>query len=358
MHRWKTLWPCEWSKNYLHKYEGNCFFSKSTVSIIYVFLLMFSLHQLEFVSLKESEVKDPNYEGNDCFVSFHRRTCTALSFNTVNNSFVFLFGKLFSYFHFLQTTGYFSLVQQQEHKEERWLCIGGFYLPRNISQPKIVDVLSLEAFEVFVFLVVDENKLASVLFYDLIGQLVFNTSMGKMANPSCIENDQRRRELIIGVESGRILCYFVNTIKSSNNVAPDVELNDFAINDRTKSKKPRVISPKRRRPGFQITLRTKAWVPVALGKYPVQIESVDLLEFFLVLTDDGGILCLNTSLFEPVFSINSDKFVLKPCSIFVDKFGADFLVLCKNADRTSEILEYWRQVLFFVILKLLHMHML
>jgi hypothetical protein len=242
-------------------------------------------------------------------------------------------------------TGFFSLVQQQEHKEERWICTGGFSLPQTISRPKIVDIQSLESFDVFVFLLIDEYNLVILLFYDLLGQLVFNTSMGKMANPTCLEIDQHRREILIGVESGRILCYFVNTIRSSNNVAADVEQGDQTTSP-TKtfqsSKPPRIISPKKRRPGFQITLRTKAWVPMSIGKYAMQIDSVDLLEYLLVLTDDGGIMGLNTSLFDPIFTISSEKFLLKPCRIWADKFGSDFLVHCKNADTSSEILEYWR----------------
>lgn len=244
-----------------------------------------------------------------------------------------------------QVTGYFSLVQQQEHKEERWICTGGFSLPQSISHPKIVDIRSLESFDVFVFLVIDQYNLVMLLFYDLLGQLVFNTSMGKMANPTCFEIDQYRREMMIGVESGRVLCYFVNTIKSSNNVSADIEQGDQSMSPMKtfqSSKPPRIVSPKKRRPGFQITLRTKAWVPVSIGKYAVQIDSVDLLEYLLVLTDDGGVMGLHTSLFEPVFIVPSDKFLLKPCQIWADKFGSDFLVQCKNADQSSEILEYWR----------------
>ena len=55
-------------------------------------------------------------------------------------------------------------MQQQEHKEERWVGTGGFSLPQSISNPKIVDIRSLESFDVFVFLVIDGYNLSNCFF--------------------------------------------------------------------------------------------------------------------------------------------------------------------------------------------------
>lgn len=243
--------------------------------------------------------------------------------------------------------GTFNLVQQQEFKDEKWSIIGKFTLSDNRSIRKIVDIAALEAFDLFVFLVIDFFGASSILFYDLSGCLIFSTGMGKLSDPVCFNIDQRRRELLIGVKSGRILCYFINTIKSSNNAVSSnlgEDPTNFRLSPAKGFKKTRIISAKRSRPSFQMTMRAKAWVPASIGKHAAQLESVDLLGFFLVLSDEGGIACFNSSLFEVIYLIPSERFALTPTKIWSDKFGSDFVVLCKNADKTAEVLEYWRYV--------------
>ena len=108
--------------------------------------------------------------------------------------------------------------------------------------PNIIKVLALESFDVYVFLLVDRGNVTVLLFFDLLGNLVFNIGMGKMVDPICMEIDQRRRELIVGVKSGRLLCYFLNTMKSTNIGVSDITEN---FSPTKTSTKPRILSGKK-----------------------------------------------------------------------------------------------------------------
>jgi hypothetical protein len=44
---------------------------------------MFSLHQLDYISLKDSEVLDAKYDNYNGIVAFHRRSSMALAYDMV-----------------------------------------------------------------------------------------------------------------------------------------------------------------------------------------------------------------------------------------------------------------------------------
>jgi orotate phosphoribosyltransferase len=69
-------------------------------------------------------------------------------------------------------------------------------------------VLPVEVYDLFAFVMTNtKSQRSSVVFLDLKGKLMFKSELLKAE--SCImsvDKDQQRKDLIVGLETGRVLC--------------------------------------------------------------------------------------------------------------------------------------------------------
>jgi hypothetical protein len=238
---------------------------------------MVSLQQLDFSSLS-----DDNYEVTplEFIIAFHRRSNVAVTFS--------------------KKLSEFSLIEQQEHTEQKWKTIGTIKIPTIVI--KVNFILPLESYGLFIFVALNTTNATTIFFVDLKCQLVFQNSFPNLLEPISIDVDQKRRDLIVGLESGRILCFYINL--SSKKTGGEN--------------------------AFNMTLRHSNFIPRKYGKKVNQIASFDLLEMSLVISDIGSVICISNSNLDVIFAIEKDLFSLRPHKIWVDKFGHEFIIMCKD----------------------------
>lgn len=202
---------------------------------------------------------------------------------------------------------------QQQNDINNWKTIGKYIAPTSIHH--VISIRSLEAYNVFVLLTTDSVN-CRIILINFAGQVLLDYTAINSIDPVCFDIDQKRREMIIGFRSASIFCFYANLSSSSNNNNLSSNHNDITL-----------------------TLRRKFKISFKIGNYPTQISTVDLLEFTFMLSDIGNIVCYDTSRFDVLYILENTLFSLKPCKLWVDKFGSNFIVQSKNIDGTHEQLE-------------------
>jgi hypothetical protein len=191
----------------------------------------------------------------------------------------------------------FEIAAYNNLKDE-WNIVSEYIPATTIT--RVIGVSSFEAYNAFVLLVKDNTLTCHLLIINLLGQLQidYKILLNIGEEPLCFDIDQQRREILIGfLHSPIILCYYTSLEQNL------IENNKIVI-----------------------TLRRKFKMINNMGNYPVDIKTVDLLGFSLVLSDSGNIICFDSSRFDIIYILESTLFIFKPVRLWTDRFGSCFVV--------------------------------
>ena len=236
-------------------------------------------------------------------VARHRRSSTLLAYSNEQKEFEF--------------------IRYDNKGSSSWYRGGSWVIPKPVHS--IISVLPLESYDAFL-LVATKEKSTVIFMMDLSGKVIHVQNIDGFSDAVSADIDQQRRELLIGFRSGKLLCYYIHIppsldSKAANNIRTKTEKIDTSV--------------------VHITLRRRIKIDPAYGKFAKQICCVDLLQFTLVLTVQGTIICYDTSRFDVLYILTCDLFPLIPNRLWVDKFGPKFLVESMDAERTRQQLELW-----------------
>lgn len=93
---------------------------------------------------------------------------------------------------------------------------------------------------------------------------------------------------------------------------------------------------------FQAISRVSKLLYTKNDHFVINIQTQDITETALLLSDDGKIICLETATLEALWFIPRSTFLYKPTRIWVDKFGSDFIVYTTSSSESNDMIEYWR----------------
>jgi len=191
----------------------------------------------------------------------------------------------------------FEIAAYNNLKDE-WDIVSEYIPATTIT--RVIGVSSFEAYNAFVLLVKDNTLTCHLLIINLLGQLQidYKILLNVGEEPLCFDIDQQRREILIGfLNSPIILCYYTSLEQNL------IENNKIVI-----------------------TLRRRFKMIDNMGNYPVDIKTVDLLGFCLVLSDSGNIICYDSSRFDIIYILESTLFIFKPVRLWTDRFGSSFVI--------------------------------
>ena len=185
-------------------------------------------------------------------------------------------------------------ISKRKNKHHEWVELGRWLVPETYSRFPSQNVI--EAYSCFILLASDAN-VSNVLFFDLNMHLCNVCQLGSITQAICADFDQNRKELVIGLKSHVLLSIVVRQVKESGN-----ELMFHTI-------------PRKYTQFSRTFLRT-----------PSQIATQDIMSAFLVLSNNGNVICFETGTFDTLWFIKSVYFLDMPLYIWADKFGPFFVI--------------------------------
>lgn len=178
------------------------------------------------------------------------------------------------------------------------------------SSSRVLGAFPLESFNGF-GIVSKEGKLIVIIFMDLSGSIVNQSTLENCKSCTSFDFDQRRKELIIASNNGVI--------------------SNFAV---------RFVGDRNKAESSSYHVIFRLGVKVSLGTI-TQLCSFDLPGFFLMLNKSGSLTCYETGGMEILFTVGMDRFASCPIKIFPNKFGSNFVVLCQDSDSKRYVAEVW-----------------
>ena len=207
--------------------------------------------------------------------------------------------------------------------------VGRYLLSSDVKAARqILECCSLESYDAFIILV-NAPIGRQALFFNLNLQLVANTNlmymhdqtMHPMTTMACADFDQKRKDLLIGTNSGRLFSFAVRLVTKVPNGG-----------------KGRIMAPIKT---IQAIQRGKVKIDTTIGQKAVQICTVDINSTLLVLYDTGVIQCMESVNLEPLWTVPGSSFRDPPIRVWADKFGCQFVVYCRSESTSSVSLEMW-----------------
>lgn len=273
--------------------------------------------------------------------------------------------------------GIFETFQREGiESDSSWRRSGKWYLPfcsssnnvksntandnQNRNDYKIISSESIEAMNAFLIVLILNGE-ASLLFLNASNcSLVCISDIKSVSQPICADIDQKRKELLIGFTDGSLVSFAMRlqqniNMKSDNDSSTNQDVhNDSTANNNQKSTQKIV----------QTILRKQANINQILGldiedKFSLfQIVHSNITGVSLILSSEGNICCLETSTLKFLWILKRNLFKFCPIYLWMDQFGSDFVVLCRNVtdlknkfndsndsgddQPETQILEYWK----------------
>ena len=154
----------------------------------------------------------------------------------------------------------------------------------------------------------------------------------------CADFDQQRKELIICLSNGFVLSLSIRPFYTSKKGVPKiVEKTNITDKDVNLVLDNNEFLP--RSNCFQAISRVSKLLYPKNNHFVINVQTQDVTETSLLLSDNGQIVCLETATLDALWFIPRSAFLYQPNRIWVDKFGSDFIVYTSSG--TNVMVEYW-----------------
>jgi hypothetical protein len=261
-------------------------------------MVIYSLQQISYATAQLPSSEE--FEGGDEIIAIHRRTNTIL----------------------IRRKQSFDVGQQCDGGI--WKALHSWKLPKNHYEefPTLVATIPIESLDAFL-LIFSGPKASYAVFLSLEGEVLNDIQITQKV--LCADIDQNRKELLMGLPGGRVVSYAI----------------------RFQMKK--IPTGKVATPSYQYLLILRKYIILSSlekDKSASLLAIGDIAGVCLCLMNGGGIIALETSNLEVLWHIPASRFVYPPVTLWLDKYGLDFLVWCRDADNSNEnsrreTLEYW-----------------
>ena len=191
------------------------------------------------------------------------------------------------------------------------------------SMIPIIAALPLEALDAFLLIAYNRKTSKAMLqVLTVNGMPMSACSLSEVFTfIACADFDQNRKDLLVALDGGRVQSYAMRLTTEGRGDA-----------------KVQVV---------HAIFRRQIQLSKAAGKTPLQITTGDVSSATLLLSR-GGITCLDTGSLDKLWFIPSSTFIMPPMQLWMDRFGSDFMVLCRSQRGDgSETLEYWNAPITF-----------
>ena len=236
-----------------------------------------------------------------------------------------------------------SYVTKQRNPANEWLEIGRWVVPEGF--PAIIMQTSLEAYGGYLLLTSDQTK-TQILFFTLHLKLCNICELSHIYNVLSGDFDQLRKDLLLGLKGGTLLSVIIRRPQLGEKPILDLPaINSGASLQQLTAKPAKPAPPGPKHPGgeyanadmvFQTIPRKHCRFSRSFIGSPMQIASQDMLSTFLMLSDNGNVICFETGIFEVLWHIKPVHFLDNPIYLWVNKFCPDFVIKFRiKATQTS-----------------------
>ena len=225
-------------------------------------------------------------------------------------------------------------VTKQRSTSGAWVEIGRWMVPP--GYPRFVVTTAMEAYNAFLLLTSDSSQ-TKILFFTLTLRLCNACELSHIYSVLSGDFDQLRKDLVLGLKGGALLSVIIRKPPSTDKPTVEHAPAEMGMSLSAMTTNPNKASS----PGAKNAVGDYAssgdaifqTIPRKHCKFsrnfigsPMQIRSHDLLSTFLVLSDNGNVICFETGVFEVLWHVKSMFFLSNPIYMWVNKFGPDFVL--------------------------------